>query len=154
MPWLAAMKRGAMLVNTARGAVVDQEAVADAVDLAGDLVAGLEEVRPTSSPKEPGVIVAGGTDLYVQRPEEIPDNDVWVLPIANERPIWSEGDRIYLAATATAERFGNVHVLFNNCYRVYQWDLLTKMAAALGRQDEAARCRKRAAQIIRLRVAP
>ena len=37
--------------------------------------------------------------------------------------------------------------LFNNCYRVYQWELLSKMAAALGRQDEVARCHARLAEI-------
>ena len=31
--------------------------------------------------------------------------------------------------------------LFNNCYRVYLWELLEKSATALGRQDEARRCR-------------
>ena len=30
--------------------------------------------------------------------------------------------------------------LFNNCYRIYQWELLAKMAAALGCNDELARC--------------
>lgn len=68
-----------------------------------ELLSGLETVAPHLPPDASRLIIAGGTDLYVQRPEEIPDNDVWVLPIANERPIWSEGDRIYLAATATAE---------------------------------------------------
>ncbi len=32
---------------------------------------------------------------------------------------------------------------FNNCYRIYQWDLLRKMATVLGRSDEAARCEER-----------
>ncbi len=30
--------------------------------------------------------------------------------------------------------------LFNNCYRVYLWDILTKSAAVLGKMDEVARC--------------
>ena len=37
--------------------------------------------------------------------------------------------------------------LFNNCYRVYQMQLLEKMAAALGHDDEVARCRARLAKI-------
>ena len=37
--------------------------------------------------------------------------------------------------------------LFNNCYRVYQWELLAKMSAALGRQDEVKRCHDRLAAI-------
>ncbi len=37
--------------------------------------------------------------------------------------------------------------LFNNCYRVYLWELLGKSAAALGREDEARRCRAKLNQI-------
>ena len=37
--------------------------------------------------------------------------------------------------------------LFNNCYRVYLWELLEKSASALGRQDEVRRCRAKLDQI-------
>ena len=37
--------------------------------------------------------------------------------------------------------------LFNNCYRINQWEVLEKMATALGKLDEAERCRKRLAEI-------
>ena len=37
--------------------------------------------------------------------------------------------------------------LFNNCYRVYQWGLLEKMADALNRPDEVERCQARVAEI-------
>jgi alpha-L-rhamnosidase len=37
--------------------------------------------------------------------------------------------------------------LFNNCYRVYLWELLQKSAAALDRQDEVQRCQARLEQI-------
>jgi alpha-L-rhamnosidase len=37
--------------------------------------------------------------------------------------------------------------LFNNGYRVYQWELLGKIAAALGRTDEVERCRQKLAEI-------
>jgi alpha-L-rhamnosidase len=37
--------------------------------------------------------------------------------------------------------------LFNNCYRVYLWELLEKSATALGRQDEARRCKAKLDQI-------
>ena len=37
--------------------------------------------------------------------------------------------------------------LFNNCYRINQWELLEKMATALGKPEEAERCRKRLAEI-------
>ena len=36
---------------------------------------------------------------------------------------------------------------FNNCYRVYLWELLEKSAAALGRDDEVQRCRAKLDQI-------
>jgi xanthine dehydrogenase small subunit len=69
----------------------------------GDLVADLEVAQPASSPTGSQVVVAGGTDLYVQRPDELPEGDVWVLPVESENPVWQDGDSIYLAATATAE---------------------------------------------------
>ncbi len=69
----------------------------------GDLVAGLEDAQPTSPPGDPQVVVAGGTDLYVQRPDELPNVDVWVMPVETARPVWRNGDHIYLTATATAE---------------------------------------------------
>jgi alpha-L-rhamnosidase len=37
--------------------------------------------------------------------------------------------------------------LFNNCYRVYLWELLEKAASALGRENEAVRCRAKLAEI-------
>ncbi len=37
--------------------------------------------------------------------------------------------------------------VFNNCYRVYLWELLEKSATALGREDEARRCRVKLDQI-------
>jgi len=37
--------------------------------------------------------------------------------------------------------------LFNNCYRIYQMDLLRKMAEALGKKDEVERCQSRLAVI-------
>ena len=68
-----------------------------------DLVAGFETAEPTSSPGVSQLVVAGGTDLYVQRPDELPEADVWVLPIETDRPLWRDDDFIYLAGTATAE---------------------------------------------------
>jgi xanthine dehydrogenase small subunit len=69
----------------------------------GELLSGLDPLVPDLPPDASRLIIAGGTDLYVQQPEEIPEKDVWVLPIENERPVWNEGDEVYLAATATAE---------------------------------------------------
>jgi len=76
-----------------------------------DLVADLEIVQPTSRPKGSQVVVAGGTDLYVQRPDELPEGEVWVLPIETSNPIWEDGDHIYLAATATAEDMKRSEIL-------------------------------------------
>jgi xanthine dehydrogenase small subunit len=70
---------------------------------AADLVAGLEIEQPAAPPRETQTVIAGGTDLYVQRPDQLHECDVWVLPIETERPIWQDRDHIYLAATATAE---------------------------------------------------
>jgi xanthine dehydrogenase small subunit len=77
----------------------------------GDLVGALEVAKPTSPPKGSQVVVAGGTDLYVQRPDELPERDVLVLPIETESPIWQDGDHIYLAATATAEDMKRSEIL-------------------------------------------
>jgi len=77
----------------------------------GDLVGDLEVAQPTSPPKGSQVIVAGGTDLYVQRPDELPERDVWVLPIETGNPIWQDGAHTYLAATATAEDMKRSEIL-------------------------------------------
>ena len=37
--------------------------------------------------------------------------------------------------------------LFNNCYRLYLWDQLARMADILGRADEAQRCRTRISEL-------
>ena len=68
----------------------------------GDLVAGLEPAEPMP-PIGGRVLIAGGTDLYVQRPDQLPVAEVAVLPIECERPLWREGDHIYLDGRATAE---------------------------------------------------
>jgi xanthine dehydrogenase small subunit len=77
----------------------------------GDLVSDLEISQATTPPTETQLVVAGGTDLYVQRPDELPEEDVWVLPIETANPIWRDGDHIYLAATATAEDMKRSDVL-------------------------------------------
>ena len=77
----------------------------------GDLLSDLEIVQPISPPTGSQLVVAGGTDLYVQRPDELPEKDVWVLPIETASPIWQDGDHIFLAATATAEDLKRSDVL-------------------------------------------
>lgn len=66
----------------------------------------LNGVRKTPSPKQPEpaqVIISGGTDLYVQRPDELDEVDVYVLPTPPGSPIRLEGEYIRLEAVATAE---------------------------------------------------
>jgi xanthine dehydrogenase small subunit len=70
---------------------------------ANALLSGLGE-QPLDFPSEATrLVVAGGTDLYVQCPDELPESDVSLLPVETERPVWSDKDWIHLAATATAE---------------------------------------------------
>jgi len=68
-----------------------------------DLVGSLEGTKPVSPPTGSSVFIAGGTDLYVQRADELLEGDVSVLSIETESPIWQDGNHIYLGATATAE---------------------------------------------------
>jgi xanthine dehydrogenase small subunit len=64
---------------------------------------GLEIHPPDGPPAASQVLVAGGTDLYVQQPSELPTADLWVLPVETDTPVWRDGEYIYLAGTATAE---------------------------------------------------
>ncbi|MCG6948444.1 MAG: FAD binding domain-containing protein [Acidobacteria bacterium] len=68
-----------------------------------DLFEGLEIRPPDGPPAASQVIVAGGTDLYVQKPSELPTADLWALPVETDTPIWRDGEHVYLAGTATAE---------------------------------------------------
>jgi len=68
-----------------------------------EVVGGLDTGTPNRAPTESQLIVAGGTDLYVQRPDDLPWADVWVMPVGTKGPVWRDGNHIYLAATATAE---------------------------------------------------
>ncbi len=49
------------------------------------------------------VVISGGTDLYVQRPDDLDAGDVYVLPTPSGVPIRREDPWVYLAGTATAE---------------------------------------------------
>ena len=69
----------------------------------GELIGDLTGAKPGAPPKGSRIVVAGGTDLYVQRPDELLEGNVWVLPIESGSPIWQDGNHTYLAATATAE---------------------------------------------------
>ena len=60
------------------------------------------------------VVIGGGTDLYVQRPDDLQDGEVSVLPIESETPVWQDDDYIYLDAAATAEDMKRSEILERN----------------------------------------
>ena len=76
-----------------------------------DLIGDFPGAKPPSPPKGARVVVAGGTDLYVQRPNELLEGDVWVLPLETRNPIWQDKNHIYLAATSTAEDMKRSEIL-------------------------------------------
>ena len=76
-----------------------------------DLIADLPGRATAVTLGSSRVVVAGGTDLYVQRPDELLERDVWVLPIETGDPIWQDENHIYLAATATAEDMKRSEIL-------------------------------------------
>jgi xanthine dehydrogenase small subunit len=66
----------------------------------------LRGFQVTSSPKPPQpsqVIISGGTDLYVQRPDELDEVDVFVMPATSKSSIRLEGEHVYLEGATTAE---------------------------------------------------
>jgi xanthine dehydrogenase small subunit len=76
-------------------------------DLLAELGPPPSKERPTSSQ----VVVSGGTDLYVQRPDELVTSDVFVMPPSAEPPIRVDGGHIYLTGAATAEDMKTSRVL-------------------------------------------
>jgi xanthine dehydrogenase small subunit len=68
-----------------------------------DIVNKLHTAKKDQAPTRTQLVVAGGTDLYVQRPEELPSADVWVVPVGTQDPVWQDGGYLYVAGTATAE---------------------------------------------------
>ncbi len=59
---------------------------------------------PTPKPPEPTqIVISGGTDLYVQRPDELDRVDVFVMPPPPTSPIRLEGKNIHLEGATTAE---------------------------------------------------
>lgn len=70
---------------------------------AGELLAGLGPPAPIRRRTEGQRVVAGGTDLYVQRPDELAQSEVFLVAKREGPPIWEDGGHVYLAASATAE---------------------------------------------------
>lgn len=75
------------------------------------------ELLPESVPDEPGppspsqIIVSGGTDLYVQQPNQVADGPVYIVPGPITPAIRRDDSFVYLAATATAEDMKQSEVL-------------------------------------------
>ncbi len=73
----------------------------------------LPETAPmtTEPPSPTQIVVSGGTDLYVQRPHELEDGPVFIVPGPAAPAIWRDADAVYLAATATAEDMKQSEIL-------------------------------------------
>jgi xanthine dehydrogenase small subunit len=68
-----------------------------------DLLEDVEPVPAASRPPPEALVVAGGTDLYVQRPEAVENSRVFLVGEPAAPPIWRDGSHVYLAGAATAE---------------------------------------------------
>jgi xanthine dehydrogenase small subunit len=62
-------------------------------------------------PEPNQIVVGGGTDLYVQRPNDLSSTDIFLVPPIEGPRIWSEGGLLHLAGTATAEDMKNSDLL-------------------------------------------
>jgi xanthine dehydrogenase small subunit len=62
---------------------------------------GSETPSQTPLPSQP--VVAGGTDLYVQRPDELSPTEPFLVRRAVPPRIWTDDGSVYLASTTTAE---------------------------------------------------
>jgi xanthine dehydrogenase small subunit len=96
--------RGEIAIEEERiPALVRQDMLPEYFVEINDIVNNLHTEKKDRSPTRTQLVVAGGTDLYVQRPDELPTADVWVVPTGSQDPVWRDGDHLYLAGTATAE---------------------------------------------------
>ena len=66
---------------------------------------------PGEGPSPLQIVISGGTDLYVQRPHQLEDGPVYIVPGPVTPAIWREGEFVYLAATATAEDMKRSEIL-------------------------------------------
>jgi xanthine dehydrogenase small subunit len=62
---------------------------------------GAEAPSMTPSPSQP--VVAGGTDLYVQRPDELSPTEPFLVRRVVPSRIWTDDGSVYLSSTTTAE---------------------------------------------------
>jgi len=84
-------------------ALVREELLPDYFLRIPDLLVELGPPPPKEHPTSSQVVVSGGTDLYVQRPDELVTMDVFIVPPSSEPPIRVDNGYIYLTGAATAE---------------------------------------------------
>lgn len=70
-----------------------------------------DEPEDHTHPTPDTIIVGGGTDLYVQRPHQLADGPVHLVPGPVTPAIRRDGGFVYLAATATAEDMKQSEIL-------------------------------------------
>ena len=57
------------------------------------------------------LVVGGGTDLYVQREDDLKDADPILISDNSTKKIWKEGNDVLIAGIATFEEFGNSEII-------------------------------------------
>jgi len=69
----------------------------------------LEKVEIKNSDKT--LVVGGGTDLYVQREDDLKDADPILISDISTNKIWKEGNTVFIAGSTTFEEFGNSDII-------------------------------------------
>ncbi len=66
-----------------------------------DRLAAIEETGPGPAPAPEGVVVGGGTDLWVQRASRLRDADLHLVSTLSTEPVVERGDALVISASAT-----------------------------------------------------
>ncbi len=74
-----------------------------------DRLKNLEIVELKESDKT--LIIGGGTDLYVQREDDLKDNDPVFVSDDSLNKIWKEGNEVFIGGSTTFEEFGNSEII-------------------------------------------
>jgi xanthine dehydrogenase small subunit len=111
----------AELVEDVKGSIDDLEPRIPALIRAGVLPPYFGDVRdrigerlPIPQQKAPAAsqpVVAGGTDLYVQRPDELEPTEPFLVRRAVPSRIWTENGSVYVASTTTAEQLKRSEIM-------------------------------------------
>jgi xanthine dehydrogenase small subunit len=111
----------AELVDSVQGSIDDREpriaaliregvvppSFADARDRIGEQRAAPQSTLPAASRP----VVAGGTDLYVQSPDELEPTEPFLVRRAVPSRIWTDDGSVYLASTTTAEQLKRSEIM-------------------------------------------